>query len=224
MLSAQKEQAKLAEDAARDKASKMTTLLNNTVLCEQLKKDKEFTLEKLIQKQDITIDDCQSLFDYARVLYELGKYPLAEKFLFNLKEVLTAETYSQSALVSQVFWGLLSCEILNQKSREVTELTTVRKIKDILKTLLSEQPIQLLHQSSWLLHWCLVFSFTCDKSNGLFAALLADKQIFGETYLNTLQLKYPGMMRHMVAAFLLGRSSYQPQPSSQTSRTPISTL
>ena len=37
----------------------------------------------------------------------------AEKYLFNLKEILATETYSQSTLVSQVLWGLLACEILN---------------------------------------------------------------------------------------------------------------
>jgi len=61
------------------------------------------------------------------------------------------------------------------------------------------------------LHWCAVFSFTADKSNGLFAALLADRANFGDAYLNVIQLKYPNMMRHMVASFLLGRShQYQP--------------
>jgi hypothetical protein len=106
-----------------------------------------------------------------------------------------SELYTQTSLVCQVFWGLLACEILNQKSREVTELTTVRKIKDIIKTLYSESPMQLLHHSSWLLHWCLVFSFTAEKSNGLFAALLADKQNFGDTYLNVVQLRSPQLMR-----------------------------
>jgi hypothetical protein len=145
--------------------------------------------------------------------------------LFNLKEILATETYNQSTLVSQVLWGLLACEILNNKSREVTELTTVRRIKDILKTRLSESPMQMLHQTSWLLHWCAVFSFSAEKSNGLFAALLADRSNFGDAYLNVIQLKYPSLMRHMIASFLLGRShQYQPQPSPQTSRTQISPL
>jgi hypothetical protein len=68
--------------------------------------------------------------------------------------------------------------------------------------------MQLLHHTSWLLNWCLVFSFTAEKSNGLFAALLADKQNFGDAYLNVVQLRSPHLMRHMVASFLLGRSDY----------------
>lgn len=135
------------------------------------------------------------------------------------------EQYNHTELVSQVFWGLLACEILNLKAREVTELTTVRRIKDMLKVLYSEQPMKMLHQTSWLLHWCLVFSFTAEKSNGLFAALLADKANFGDAYLNVVQLRCPQLMRHMVASFLLGRSSsYQPQIVTQNIRTTITPL
>ena len=57
-------------DAAKDKATKLVTLLNNAPLCEQLKKDKEFTLEKLRENHEVSVDDCQSLFEYAKALYE----------------------------------------------------------------------------------------------------------------------------------------------------------
>ena len=99
---------------------------------------------------------------------------MAEKYLFSLKEILVSEQHN-STLVAQVLWGLLACEILNGKTRELTELTTVRRIKDLLKNRLSESPMAMLHQTSWLLHWCLVYSFASEKSNGLFAALLSDK-------------------------------------------------
>lgn len=152
------------------------TLLSNPTEQQKLRTDMQFTLEKLrASEKKITIEDCQALFDYAKVEYELQKYKEAEKLLFNLKEILVNETFTHAALVSQVFWGLLACEILNGKSREVIELTTVRKIKDMLKTRLVESPMAMLHQTSWLLHWSLVFSFTAERSNGLFAAMLADK-------------------------------------------------
>jgi hypothetical protein len=48
--------------------------------------------------------------------------------------------------------------------------------------------MQMLHQTQWLLHWALVFSFTSERSNGLFAALLADWTNFGETYVNVVAL------------------------------------
>jgi hypothetical protein len=73
----------------------------------------------------------------------------------------------------------------------------------------SESPMAMLHQTSWLLHWCAVFSFSSDKHNGLFAALLADRANYGDAYLNVIQLRQPNLMRHMIAAFLLGRSQCQ---------------
>jgi hypothetical protein len=149
----------------------------------------------------------------------------AEKYFFHLKEIFMSEAYGQQgALTQQVLWGLLACEILNGKSREVTELTTVRKIKEILKSRLAESPMAMLHQTSWLLHWCAVFSFSADKGNGLFAALLADRATYGDAYLNVIQIKYPNLMRHMIASFLLGRSASAPQPNQQNSKTHITPL
>ena len=56
----------------------------------------------------------------------------------------------------------------------------------MIKAKFSENPMDMLHQTSWLLYWSLVFSFTAKGTNGMFAALLADKQNFGEQYLNVI--------------------------------------
>lgn len=82
----------------------------------------------------------------------------------------------------------------------------------------------MLHQTSWLLHWCAVYSFSADKSNGLFAALLADRANFGDAYLNVIQIKYPNLMRHMIASFLLGRSNATTQSNQQNSKITIAPL
>lgn len=82
----------------------------------------------------------------------------------------------------------------------------------------------MLHQTSWLLHWSLVFSFTAEHTNGMFAALLADRQNFGDSYLNVIELRSQHLMRHMVAAFLLGRSNYQPRVQANKSRVQLSSL
>lgn len=66
--------------------------------------------------------------------------------MYNLKEILGSSTQNQR-LLSQVFWGLLACEIQNQKSRESIEKITIRKLKDIIKARFSEFPMQMLHQT-----------------------------------------------------------------------------
>lgn len=132
----------------------------------------------------------------------------AHHYLFHLKEILGSQTNTHYKLVSQVFWGLLACEIQLKKSRESTELTTIRKLKDMVRSRFAESPMGMLQQTSWLLHWSLVFSFTAEHTNGMFAALLADRFNFGDTFLNIIELRNQHLMRHMIAAFLLGRSNY----------------
>lgn len=95
------------------KADKLLKLLADAPTCEQLKREKEFTLEKLSNSHGITVEVCQAVFNYAKQLFEAQKYKDAEKYFFNLKEILVSELYTQTSLVCQVFWGLLACEILN---------------------------------------------------------------------------------------------------------------
>ena len=52
----------------------------------------------------------------------------------------------------------------------------------------------------------------------MFAALLADRVNFGDSYLNVIELRSQHLMRHMIAAFLLGRSNYQPRVQANKSR------
>lgn len=116
-----------------------------------------------------------------------------------------------------MFWGLLATSIINQKPREEIELRSLRKLKDKIKEKNAENSLNLLHQFQTILHWILVASFCTSKSTGLFAALLADKVNFGDSFLNVMKLTNQNLMRYMVASFLLGRSEYQPAPDNSRS-------
>ena len=62
----------------------------------------------------------------------------AEKLLFSLKEILVAEFTNHSELVLAVFWGLLACEIVNVKDREVIQNTTLKKLKELIEKSLAD--------------------------------------------------------------------------------------
>ncbi len=94
----------------------------------------------------------------------------------------------------------------------------------MIRNRFAESPMGMLHQTSWLLHWALVFSFTAKHTNGMFAAMLADRSNYQDNYLNVIELRSQHLMRHMVAAFLLGRSNYQPDVQTSKSRVQISAL
>ena len=68
------------------------------------------------------------------------KYYLdAERYLFALKEILSTESHTQTEFLLQIFWGLLSCEILLQREKETLEFTTLKKMKEFIEKLLSDQ-------------------------------------------------------------------------------------
>ena len=68
------------------------TLLKDQSEINTMRKEQNFNFEKLSTgEKKITIQDCQNLFDYAKIPFELQKYKQAETCLFNLKEILSVQ-------------------------------------------------------------------------------------------------------------------------------------
>jgi hypothetical protein len=146
------------------------------------------------------------LFALAKVLYESGKSILAEKYLFSLKEILVNEGQNHADLVMQVYWGLLACEILNSKERDVLEHTTLKRIKEIIERRISEGHDRLdnINQYAWVLNWILVYGYMTGN-HGLFSSLISDHHTYGSGFLNIIQIRCQHIQRYMVASFLLSR-------------------
>lgn len=111
-------------------------------------------------------------------------------------------------LILQIFWGLLACEILNQKERGVVENTTLKRIREITEKMFNEYAITKLehfNQKTCLLHWILIYSFTNNKpdSEGLFAQMVTDRLSYGHQFLNIIQIKCPYLLRYLIASLLL---------------------
>ena len=194
LLIGQKDKAAVLEKSAKDNAKKLLDVLNNSQEKKTLREQHRFTLEALSKEKDITLDDCVALQSYAKIVYEQGKYNEAEKMLFSLKEILVNESQTHPELVFQVFWGLLACEILNGKERDVVEHTSLKKMRELIERKFGMEGVRVAHvanqehieTTTWLLHWLLVYSFTSDDltNAGLFATILADQQLYGSHFLN----------------------------------------
>lgn len=125
------------------------------------------------------------------------------------------EQQQNSDLMIQVFWGLLACEILNGKGRDIVEHTSLRRMRDLIEKKNSEGFIEDQEHTqtyAWLLHWLLTYSFTSkDLTNtGLFATILADP-VYGTSFLDIVQMKADQLSRFMIVSFLLARG----QPNSK---------
>ena len=215
LLMSREAEAKKLEEHARQQASKILNLVNSPEL-KTLRDEHRFTLESLKAEKDIDINDCRYLLNYAKILYEQGekKYKEAEKLLFHLKEILVNESQTNADLVLQVFWGLLACQIINGKGRDSLELTSLRKMRELIERKYGAEGIKQLGPSqehlqtiTWMLHWLLVYSFTSrDLTNtGLFATLLADHHQYGTHFLNAVEMRPEILSKYMITSFLLAR-------------------
>lgn len=93
-----KERGKKLEEQAKIEASKLLDVLNGPDF-QRLREEHRFTLESLKKEKGINIFDCHKLQNFAKVLYEQGKYKDAEKILFSLKEILVNESQQNSDLM-----------------------------------------------------------------------------------------------------------------------------
>lgn len=194
LLMSQKDKAKELEESTKVEAQKLLDVLSNTADLAKLREEHKFTLEHLKKEKNITVQDCVKLQKHAKILYESGRYKDAEKILFSLKEILTNESQTSSELMLQVYWGLLACEILNGKGRDVVENTTVKKMRDLIEKRFNEGAIndqQYTQYMSWLLHWLLVYCYTQKESTNtcLFATLLSDTSTHGGAFLAVVQMR-----------------------------------
>lgn len=57
----------------------------------------------------------------------------AEKYLFSLKEILVQESMTQIELINSVFWGLVACQLVQNKDRETFENTSLKKLKELVE-------------------------------------------------------------------------------------------
>jgi len=124
----------------------------------------------------------------------------------------------------QVFWGLLACEILNGKGRDVVEHTSLKRMKELIEKKYSEGMCtyhEYCQLNSWLVHWILVYSFTAkDLTNtGLFATILADNQLYGNNYLNVIQMRSEILQKYLIVSFILARG--QPNHRYQISKSAL---
>ena len=134
--------------------------------------------------------------------------------MFSLKEILVNESSQNSDIMLQVFWGLLACEILNGKGRDVVEHTSLKKMKELIEkkygiheSLISSGSQEYTQTVCWMLHWLLIYSFTAkDLTNtGLFATILSDNHLYSNLFLNVIQLRSASLSRYMIASFLLAK-------------------
>lgn len=88
-------------------------VLKDEKLVNDLRNDKNFTAEYLLEKHKVTADVLEALFKFAKLQYEIGNYQQSANYLSVYRQLSTNTEHSFQAL-----WGLFGSLILLQKWEE----------------------------------------------------------------------------------------------------------
>eukprot|EP01123_Difflugia_compressa_P015353 TRINITY_DN855_c1_g1_i1.p1 TRINITY_DN855_c1_g1~~TRINITY_DN855_c1_g1_i1.p1 ORF type:complete len:485 (+),score=85.79 TRINITY_DN855_c1_g1_i1:73-1455(+) len=189
-------------EEVHQKCSKFITLLEgeDKQKLDNIKKNDHFNLQYLSENYQITKEDVDALYVYAKFQYECGIYDAATECLEQFRLLNTDQTKDYMAL-----WGKLASEILmsNWEQAEI-EIVKIQKIieEDSLK--FSMNPLKQLQHRLWLLHWSLFVYFKRPQG----ASTLLDF-FLSERYLRAIEFKAPWLLRYIAIALIVSKQKQQ---------------
>lgn len=137
----------------------------------------------------------QSLYKYAKFVYECGNYRSAAEYLHIVKVLLqTTDKNYMSTL-----WGKLASEILMQNWDNALE--DLQKLREIIESSNLGTSLQSLQQRTWLIHWSLFVFFNHTKGRDL----IIDMFLYKEQYLNAIQTMCPHILRYLTTAVVMNK-------------------
>ncbi|KAK4523640.1 hypothetical protein GAYE_PCTG71G1536 [Galdieria yellowstonensis] len=167
-------------------------VIEDDELVNKLKEERNFHLNYLQEHYEITAEDLEALFDYARFQYDCGNYAATCKYLSNYLQLQTHSERHLSAL-----WGRLASNILMQEWDAALE--DMMQVRDAIDTQgrFALNPLQQLQHRTWLIHWSLFVFFNHPTGrNGIIDLFFQDK------YLNTIQTNCPHILRYLTSAVI----------------------
>jgi len=167
-------------------------LFENKERIAQLKEAKLFTAQHLQTQFNIPPECIESLYVYAKAVYDCGIYNSAVEYLNHYRALSQNSERNYSAL-----WGKFAAEILMHNWVQAQE--DMSTLKEIIETK-SFTPIQQLHHRTWLIHWSLFVFFNSDNGRNLMIDMLSEPK-----YLNAIQTTCPYILRYLTTAVITNR-------------------
>lgn len=177
--------------------SPIIEILSSEEILKQFTSDKQANMRFLIdncpQFQPQLLD---TYYDFAKFQYNCGDYYAAAVHLAHFRIISTDFDKCFSAL-----WGKFACEILNQNFGDAYE--DMQRLAEIINQRAGEpetNPLQLLHQRTWLIHWSLFVFFNHEKGRDGIIDLFFQPQ-----YMNTIQTTCPHILRYVATAVITNK-------------------
>lgn len=195
-----KREAVLEELASfREKEEDLLRIFNAENM-NKLRSEKDHTklIDTLTAQFGYNPEMLDDMYKLSLLKYSIGNYNLAKGFLSVFKMLAPAS----DPRVSAAIWGLLACEILNDNFKDA--LACVDELKEMMKSD-RVNPLQLLQQRTWLLHWSLFVFFNYKEGDKDGTELLID-MFLDKDYLNAIQTLAPHLLRYLAVCVIMNRS------------------
>ena len=181
----------------QDQAAPLLKVIHNEELMGDLMEKDNFNMDHLENEYEVTEEVLENFYEYTRFQYDVGFYRDAATYLkfYRLLKNGRSPTVEYFAL-----WGKLASHILCEDYVEAEK--DLNKVKDTIDSngrLIALNPLQLLQNRTWLIHWALFVYLGPEKKNmaGLMELLISEK------YLNTIQTNCPHILRYLTAAVII---------------------
>merc|ERR1712048_75482 len=144
----------------------------------------------------ITTEDLQMLYKFAKFQYECGSYAVASHYLYFYRVLVTDDDPNANSAI----WGKLACEILTLNWDAALE--DINKLKEVIDSDIREDHhLQVLQQRTWLIHWSLFVFFNHPKGRDL----LIEMFLYEPKYLNAIQTMCPHILRYLTTAVITNK-------------------
>ncbi|PIA48328.1 hypothetical protein AQUCO_01400732v1 [Aquilegia coerulea] len=179
--------------ALEESAAPLITFLQNPIMLQEYRADKQYNLQMLQERYQIGPDQIEALYQYAKFQFECGNYSGAADFLYQYRLLCTNSERNLSAL-----WGKLAAEILMQNWDVALE--ELNRLREIIDAKNFQSPLNQLQSRIWLMHWSLFIFFNHDSGrSGIIDLFLYDR------YLNAIQTNAPHLLRYLATALIINK-------------------
>lgn len=181
-------------DQLQEECGQIQDLLADPEVINNLRSDKNANLNYLKENHNVTIDMVNALYDFGQFQYSCGDYNSAAELLYQFRILST-----DNDKVSAATWGKLASDILTTNWESALE--EVQKVRENIDTRLFNNPLAQLEHRTWLIHWSLFPFFNFDPAREALTELF-----FSQTYINTIQVACPWILRYLAAAVITNRN------------------
>lgn len=187
----------------KEKTEPIVKILEDDQVSQQIQslgdRDGKQLMENLQKNHDFHPTMLDTLYKYAKCLYECGNYSGASEYLYFYRLLVV----HQDSNYLNALWGKLASEILTQNF-DVAK-GDIAKLKAYIDNNPFDTDLELLQQRAWLIHWSLFVFFNHPKGRDD----IIDMCLLSPNYLSTIQVLCPHILRYLAVAVVTNKKKKQ---------------